>query len=599
VSGSQEGVFKVDRNEKGVTITSKQNDMASFHQRLVDVLSDDVQELYIQTDNDAIDLSFISKCSHLEKFSLNMDSKSVRKIDLSPLARARINKDIDLSFMGADVSFLESIDLSFLGESDVPVSFAVDAYNANFQVVRDPGERIRLHFGGTTRAFFNKVLSEALSEEIAGLDIKFPDNDIDLSMLTRFTHQTDLKLDMFHNVGELDLRVLGKMPIKKLYLRYSESIPSPDLSFLREMKHLEGLTVMGIMRVSGGLDFSPISDCCSLKQFTLDEDHMTDIDLSPLSSCTRLEELVIKGNNPVSFRLTMPDLSRHTNMRTIEVHLYKFKDTTDKLAIDLSGVAGCRSLQILDLGFNNTIRELDLSPLATCTGLQQLDLSECRNLEELDLTPLGSLPSLEYLYLSRSCPYDKIDLTPLGTCESLKRLYIENDTNKSQDWNKNTYEVHELDVTSLFRLRDLEYVLLFKDVRGDVGIDPAWPSGESRPVDHLDYYYKYLRPRRTTRQWLEQGVKSPFTKVTSLPTTLLVEESEPEVQVYIGYPGMDFYGVSSQRPPEYHDDENWRKRIEFLVNASPLTPRLLADSSKVPESERKPAWAKAYDIEWY
>ncbi|TFG11726.1 leucine-rich repeat domain-containing protein [Candidatus Thorarchaeota archaeon] len=78
--------------------------------------------------------------------------------------------------------------------------------------------------------------------------------------------------------------------------------------------------------------------------------------------------------------------------------------------IDLSGLAGCKQLERLDLG-GNLIEQIDLTPLATCGCLQALDISSNR-LHTLDLYPLQVISTLDSLDLSAN-PLESVDITPV------------------------------------------------------------------------------------------------------------------------------------------------------------------------------------------
>ncbi len=598
-----DGIFKVSRNGKfgpHMIIWSKGSTAASFHRKLEDALGDDVHTLKIETDNDSIDLTALRKCTHLERLDLHMASKTVEKMDLGPLGHLPVNT-IELHFPEADVS---GIDLSFLNGMEDIKDFQITSRAGQFSILKHEEEFRVWTWPSTQATFFQQMLRGVLPEDVSELTIYTQRDSIDLSFLPEYKHLTGFELEMdSKTVEEVDLGPIGRTGIKKLKLRFKGHIYSGeeigpttkhlDLSFLRGMSDLEDIEIMGI---SGTLDLSAIADCHALKHFTLGNLSLANIDLRPLSSCEDLKELVVEQNYS-KCRLTMPDLRGHANIKSIGIrHFVGARPSPDdpgSTVFDLSGLEGCQSLRVLDLGQNSAVNELDLSPLSTCEHLQRIGLVGCHNLKELDLTPLGSLPALEYLDISLTCPYDRIDLTPLGTCKSLKRLYVQNDTNKDNNISSRSYEVYELDVTSLFKLENLEYVLLFKRYLNDISWRGDLSSNEL-PKDRLDFHYKYLKPLGTIRQWLERGVKGPCATMESLPTKIVVGEMEPEVLVDLSRYGPDeFVGVSDANS----SDE--RELIEYLVAAFPLTPKLLADSSVVPESERNPRWARAYNIEWY
>ncbi len=600
-SKTQNSIFRADTNLKfgpDLMIYSKGNTEETFHRKLGDALGDDIHALEIETDNDSIDLTVLNKCRHLKSLELTMTSQAAGEIDLGPLGLVAA-ENIVLHFPNADVS---GIDLSFLhGMKDVN-DFEISSRAGLFRIHKNEEEFMARAWPDTQDALLQEMLRGALPEDVSALGIHTQRDSIDLSFLPIYKHLILFWLEMkSKTVRELDLAPIGRTGIRRLNLRfkggiYDGEIEWPtmkdlDLSFLRGMSALEDVEVEG---VGGELDLSALADCHALKHFRLRKLALADIDLRPLSSCGDLEELVLIQNES-KCRLTMPDLGGHTNINSIRISYFAGSDPSAQdsdSVFDLSGLEGCQSLRVLDLG-SNGVKELDLSPLSTCGHLQQVILADCYYLRELDLTPLGRLPALELLDINLTCPYDKIDLTPLSTCQSLKRLYFQNDTNKHHNTSYRSYEVYDLDVTSLFKLKNLEYVLLFKKYRND----PAW-LGDCRnhkfPDDPLDFHYKYLKPLMTIRQWLERGVKSSLTTVESLPTKIVVGEMEPEVLVSMQRGVVDeIVGVSDAHSP----DE--REEIEHLVAAYPLTPKLRADSSVVPESERNPGWAKAYDIEWY
>jgi len=78
--------------------------------------------------------------------------------------------------------------------------------------------------------------------------------------------------------------------------------------------------------------------------------------------------------------------------------------------IDLSGLAGCRQLNRLDLS-SNLIEKINLTPLASCRCLQGLDISS-NKLQALDLYPLRKIFTLNSLDFS-SNPLESVDITPV------------------------------------------------------------------------------------------------------------------------------------------------------------------------------------------
>ncbi|MCK5834072.1 leucine-rich repeat protein, partial [bacterium] len=88
--------------------------------------------------------------------------------------------------------------------------------------------------------------------------------------------------------------------------------------------------------------------------------------------------------------------------------------------IDLSPLASCTNLRLLNLRNNGLSIGIDLSPLASCANLEEIDLC-CNELTSIGLSPLASCTNLKALALF-SNKLTSIDLSPLTSCESLRRL---------------------------------------------------------------------------------------------------------------------------------------------------------------------------------
>jgi hypothetical protein len=89
--------------------------------------------------------------------------------------------------------------------------------------------------------------------------------------------------------------------------------------------------------------------------------------------------------------------------------------------IDLSSLADCQHLRVLDLSMNQ-IRWIDLNPLKTLTDIRSVNLF-ANQLEGVNLDPLRTSTELQFLNLSQNS-LDRIDLSPLHSCLELKSFTI-------------------------------------------------------------------------------------------------------------------------------------------------------------------------------
>jgi len=320
------------------------------------------------------------------------------------------------------------------------------------------------------------------------------------------------------------------------------------------LKGIEKLTLLerlSIEHVGDIIDLKPLRKCTNLRELYLKSLAVEELDLSHLSECKYLHTIDVRYIYNMCW-IKLPKMDEHEHFKTLII-----KGDCEKRDMNESV---------------HSHSKIDLSLLAGCKSIQKIDLRRNPTLKNLDLTPLGGLTSLEFLDISLSCSYDEIDLSSLGTCESLTMLYIQNDTNKKKD------ESHELDITSLFKLMNLEYVLFFKTFFND-HIEYDKSLGRE---DVLNHYYTYINPGRTIRHWLEEGIVPYNTQVSVVQPDVKVE-----VEPLILTKSIISMGEGS---PGWNEQE---------IEREPLTPRLKADSSVVPESARRPKWAKAYEIEWY
>ena len=168
----------------------------------------------------------------------------------------------------------------------------------------------------------------------------------------------------------------------------------------------DGLKSLYISNRSHLHSLEPLRGCTELE--SLEIGYASQIsDLSPINACTRLKKLVLTFS-----RVT--DISALASMSLLEE--IKLNKGVDHPSIkDLSSLAQCKKLRMLDISGNRDIE--DISPLAQCTQLEVLYMWDLPKIT--DLKPLSSLTKLKVLYINR-VPVD--DLAPLLALQDLERL---------------------------------------------------------------------------------------------------------------------------------------------------------------------------------
>ena len=177
----------------------------------------------------------------------------------------------------------------------------------------------------------------------------------------------------------------------------------------------------------------------------------------------------------------------------------------------------CKNLQALDIGHNNTLR--DLSFLYDLPKLKVLvvsfNMSQKGETAPLDITPIGSLKELEYLEICKSNVYD---ISPLANCTHLVDLNI--CTN------------HITDLTPLYGLKSLRRLFVYscqnlaRKATPKAVVDPLREALPDCMIDNVSI--------NTGGPWKKHGRYQTLVKMFGYTTKMVVTE-----QVYIPFDSLD------------------------------------------------------------
>lgn len=303
-----------------------------------------------------------------------------------------------------------AIEKAFLGKgqesTEVPGSDIPD------EDTRDTGCIKEIDFGYQVFATQDDIIQTGQLHYLERLRIGINDDRVDMTPLGNLRELKELSiyissecnpdLSFMEELGKLekldiqtgesaDLSPLGSLSGLKVFSMAYQDVP--DLSFLRELDHLEEVTMI---KVSGLNDMSYFQDMADLKRLNIS--YVEDVDLEYLRKCDNLECINIVGQN-----IRNPEaLANMTHLGSLHLdNTYQGQEV------------------------------FDLSPLAQ---LSELDSVMLIYLPIKDVSPLAEADSLTFICLAGTCVEDISSLKDL----KLDSLWIFG--NKSENVRKQAEE---------------------------------------------------------------------------------------------------------------------------------------------------------------
>ncbi len=404
------------------------------------------------SDNRVKDLSPIAGMKYLK--TLYIDNNPIT--DLTPLYGLAALRT--LSMKGIDVSQSQ---LDALREALPNCSIYADEPDDTLREIRLGGRSfhtdvIELNLGGLALTDISAIAS---CSDLEKLDLR--DNRI--SDIAPLVELPKLKwLCMWNNEVEDINPLLSLSAIEFLDI---ENNRVSDLSVLEFLPHLRELW----LNKNPIKNLEPLRGLTELRRLGLAGTGIDDEDLDCLMELSSLEELNLKDNRSISFeklealKKALPNCTiEHDDVpETIRLGDREYACDAEQIQAvsmnidDLSGLAQCTKLRILNLGGNHIT---DLTPLRELTQLEELRLGGS---SVSDLSPLSGLKSLQILDLKDNAVRT---LTPLAGCTALRSLFLR--SNDISDITTLAYlsELKTLDLSGN-RIRDLSALYTLTDLR--------------------------------------------------------------------------------------------------------------------------------------
>jgi len=201
-----------------------------------------------------------------------------------------------------------------------------------------------------------------------------------------------------------DISPLGRLPkLEGLIIgapwygmgRDVELVPLENIAALKDMKHLERLSISGTKVV----DLSPLTSVRFLRELNISRTNVSD--LSPISELRNISHLDLQGTEVVDLK----PLAQLGDLRIL--------DLSDTNVADLSPLSNLLALKLLYL---DGTKVSDVKPLI---GLVDLDTLWLQGTQVADVAPLSSLTKLTDLDLSETQTRDVQSLRTLTKLQTL------------------------------------------------------------------------------------------------------------------------------------------------------------------------------------
>ena len=158
----------------------------------------------------------------------------------------------------------------------------------------------------------------------------------------------------------------------------------PDLEWLRGAAFLS----IDLLNTTGSVrDFSPLTDCRSLKALHIDLTNCREADLSQLAP-PELDWFWLNGGTELRGGVDLSSLSRCAKLKEVQLE--------DVPVSDISFLSGAKALELLQM--QNLSRLSDIAVLSGMTALRELRIDHCDSIR--DYRPIGGCSALETLSLN-------------------------------------------------------------------------------------------------------------------------------------------------------------------------------------------------------